>query len=180
MTLEKISSIIESILFVSSDPMKVNDLIKYIEDGTDNISKKEIKQGLINLQDKYSQKESGLSLMKVEDTYQIVSKIDNNTFVEKFLVKKRKKPLTQAALEVLAIVAYSQPVTKLEIDEIRGVKSDSAVASLTYNQLIYECGRLDRIGKPILYGTTDKFLREFGLSSIKDLVQNQDIKIIME
>lgn len=180
MNLEKISSVIESILFVSSEPMKINDLMKYMDNEQDGLSKKEIKLGLSRLQEKYSRADSGLSLLKIEDSYQIISKVENNTFVEKILIKKRKKPLSQAALEVLSIVAFSQPVTKLEIDEIRGVKSDSAIASLVENQLIYECGRLDKIGKPILFGTTDNFLKEFGLNSIKDLTQNQQIKMVME
>lgn len=170
MTSEKLCSVLESVLFVASESVNIKDLLKIVnESDQSEVTSKEIKLALGTLEEKYKKKSSGLTLMKLENTYQIVSKIDNNMYVEKIIVKRKKKPFSQAALEVLSIVAYSQPVTKIEIDEIRGVKSDSAVSSLVEHNLIYESGRLDKIGKPILYSTTHKFLEEFGIKSLKNL-----------
>lgn len=170
MTIDKISGIIESILFVASESMDAKDLKKiFFESGDDDVTIKDIKSAIGNLNRKYENEACGLSIMKTEETYQLISKINNNKYVEKILIKTKKKSLSQAALEVLSIVAYRQPVTKMEIDEIRGVKSDSAIASLVDNGLIYESGRLEKIGKPILYSTTSKFLVEFGIESLCNL-----------
>lgn len=173
MNIDKISSIVESILFVSSEPLTIKDFQKiFIESGEALASIKDIKLAVDKLEKKYQKKDSGLSLLKIETSYQLISRIDNNFYVEKILIKKRKKSLSQAALEVLSIIAYKQPITKIEIEEIRGVKSDSVLSGLLENELIYESGRLEKIGKPILYSTTDKFLVEFGLKSLKDLPTN--------
>lgn len=164
---------LESIFFVSSEPLTIKDCQKiFLESGESGISIKDIKIALDKLEKKYQREDSGLSILRIEDSYQLISRIDNNCYVEKIVVKKRKKSLSQAALEVLSIVAYRQPITKIEIEEIRGVKSDSALSSLVDNELIYESGRLDKIGKPILYSTTEKFLIEFGMNSLKDLPKN--------
>lgn len=173
MNIDKISSVVESILFVSSEPLTIKDFQKiFIESGEALVSIKDIKLAIDKLEKKYQKKDSGLSLLKIETSYQLISRIDNNFYVEKILIKKRKKSLSQAALEVLSIIAYKQPITKIEIEEIRGVKSDSVLSGLLENELIYESGRLEKIGKPILYSTTDKFLIEFGLKSLKDLPTN--------
>lgn len=173
MNIDKISSIVESILFVSSEPLTIKDCQKiFIESGEALVSIKDIKLAIDKLEKKYQKKDSGLSLLRIETSYQLISRIDNNFYVEKILIKKRKKSLSQAALEVLSIIAYKQPITKIEIEEIRGVKSDSVLSGLLENELIYESGRLEKIGKPILYSTTDKFLVEFGLKSLKDLPTN--------
>lgn len=173
MNTDRISSVIESIFFVSSEPLTIKDCQKiFLESGESGISIKDIKIALDKLEKKYQREDSGLSILRIEDSYQLISRIDNNCYVEKIVVKKRKKSLSQAALEVLSIVAYRQPITKIEIEEIRGVKSDSVLSSLVDNELIYESGRLDKIGKPILYSTTEKFLIEFGMNSLKDLPKN--------
>lgn len=173
MNIDKIVSVLESILFVSSEPLSIKDFQKiFLESGESLVSIKDIKLAMDKLEKKYQKKDSGLSILKIETSYQLISRIDNNFYVEKILIKKRKKSLSQAALEVLSIIAYKQPITKIEIEEIRGVKSDSVLSGLLENELIYESGRLEKIGKPILYSTTDKFLVEFGLKSLKDLPTN--------
>lgn len=173
MNIDKIAGIIESILFVASEPMNAKECQKiFLESGEIDVSIKDISMAFEKLEKKYQKKDSGLSILKIENSYQLISRIDNNRFVEKIIIKKRKKSLSQAAFEVLSIIAYKQPITKIEIEEIRGVKSDSALSNLVENELIYESGRLDKIGKPILYSTTEKFLLEFGLSSLKDLPKN--------
>lgn len=177
MSIEKLASVIESILFVVSESVSVKDLQKILqEDEEQPITSKSIKAALGELQRKYSLENSGLSLMQIEENYQIVSKIENNYYVEKVIIKKRKKSLSRAALEVVSIIAYKQPITKLEIDEIRGVKSDSVIGNLMELGLIVEKGRLDRIGRPILFGTTDKFLREFGIDKIKNLPEIRKVE----
>lgn len=173
MNIDKIASIIESILFVSSEPLSIKECHKiFLESGEMDVSIKNVSMAMDKLERKYQKKDSGLSILKIENSYQLISRIDNNSFVEKIVIKKRKKSLSQAAFEVLSIIAYKQPITKIEIEEIRGVKSDSALSNLVENDLIYESGRLDKIGKPILYSTTEKFLVEFGLISLKDLPKN--------
>lgn len=173
MNIDKIAGIIESILFVASEPISIKECQKiFLESGEIDVSIKDVSMAIDRLEKKYHKKDSGLSILKIENSYQLISRIDNNSFVERIIIKKRKKSLSQAAFEVLSIIAYKQPITKIEIEEIRGVKSDSALSNLVENELIYESGRLDKIGKPILYSTTEKFLVEFGLSSLKDLPKN--------
>lgn len=173
MNIDKIAGVVESILFVSSEPLSIKECHKiFFESGEIDVSIKDVSTAIDKLERKYQKKDSGLSILKIENSYQLISRIDNNRFVEKIIIKKRKKSLSQAAFEVLSIIAYKQPITKIEIEEIRGVKSDSALSNLVENELIYESGRLDKIGKPILYSTTEKFLLEFGLISLKDLPKN--------
>lgn len=173
MNIDKIAGVIESILFVASEPLNVKDCQRiFSETGEVGVSIKDVKMAFDKLEKKYQKKDSGLALLNIEDNYQLISRIENNVYVERILVKKRKKSLSQAAFEVLSIIAYKQPITKIEIEEIRGVKSDSAISNLVESDLIYESGRLDKIGKPILYSTTEKFLVEFGLKSLKELPQN--------
>lgn len=173
MNIDKIAGVVESILFVSSEPLSIKECHKiFLESGEIDVSIKDVSTAIDKLERKYQKKDSGLSILKIENSYQLISRIDNNRFVEKIIIKKRKKSLSQAAFEVLSIIAYKQPITKIEIEEIRGVKSDSALSNLVENELIYESGRLDKIGKPILYSTTEKFLLEFGLSSLEDLPKN--------
>lgn len=171
MEIEKLVSIVESILFVASDAISLKDLFKIFSEDDAEISAKDIRTALDRLRERYKASDSGLSLVETEDRYQIIAKTDNNPYVEKITIKKKKKTLTQASLEVISIIAYKQPITRIEIDEIRGVKSDAVVGNLLELGLIEEKGRLDRIGRPILYGTTDSFLREFGIDRIKNLPQ---------
>lgn len=169
MKVEEIASIIESILFVSSDLMSISAIRNIITDEDVTLTAPNIREAISILEERYGQPQSGLTLMQVGNHIQLVSNLKNNSYIEKILVKKKKKTLSQAALEVLSIIAYKQPITKVEIDEIRGVKSDSVVSSLLDIDLIEEKGKLDRVGRPILYGTTKKFLIEFGIDDLKNL-----------
>lgn len=162
-------SIVESILFVASEKLSLREIVYILNENGEKVTNRIIIDVLELLEQKYSKIDSGLSLLRIEDSYQIISNIKNNKFVEYISVKKKKKTLSQASMEVLSIIAYRQPVTRLEIDEIRGINSESIVKNLLDMKIIEEKGRLDRIGRPLIYGTTDLFLREFGLSSIKDL-----------
>ncbi|MGL5243765.1 MAG: SMC-Scp complex subunit ScpB, partial [Sarcina sp.] len=111
----------------------------------------------------------GIKLISLNDMYQLVTKTSNSDYIGKLLKRNVRQSLSQASLESLAIIAYKQPITRIEIDEIRGVKSDSALQRLIEKNLIEETGRLEVPGRPILYGTTDEFLRHFALEDLKDL-----------
>lgn len=119
--------------------------------------------------EEYEEKARGIKLICMNDEYQLVTKAENSKYIQKLLNTNVRQSLSQASLETLAIIAYKQPVTRVDIDEIRGVKSDRAIFTLAEKKLIKEVGRLEAPGKPILYGTTEEFLRHFGIENIKEL-----------
>lgn len=157
-------SAIESLLFVSGEPMKLKDISNIIE-----CSPSYTKDILTELSLEYKKEVRGIKLLHINDAYQLVTKPENSDFIQKILKTNIRQSLSQAALESLAIVAYKQPITRVAIDEIRGVKSESAVQRLLERNLIKEIGRLDVIGRPILYGTTDEFLKQFNMENLKEL-----------
>ena len=163
-------SIFESLLFVSGEPIKLKELASIIESSEDFAE-----DVLKELMFKYESEERGMRLLNINNQYQLVTKPENSDYVQKLLKTNIRQALSQAALETLAIVSYRQPVTRIDIDEIRGVKSDSAVLTLVDKGLIKECGRMDVAGRPILYATTEEFLKNFGLNNIKDMPPLENI-----
>lgn len=158
-------SIIESLLFAAGDPLATRDIARILECEIEYIV-----ELMKEMMEKYNNnKIRGIKLITLNGMYQLVTKPCNSEFVEKLLKKNIRQSLSQASLESLAIVAYKQPITRVEIDEIRGVKSDSALQKLVEKNLIEETGRLEVPGRPILYGTTDEFLRHFALKDINEL-----------
>ncbi|OXX83330.1 segregation and condensation protein B, partial [Paraclostridium benzoelyticum] len=153
---DEIKNIIEAIMFAYSEPISIKDLNNAINE---ELSSKEIEIMLNSLIEDYKENNRGIQIIKLQDKYQMCTNKDYAEFVKNILEPKRKKTLSQATLETLTIIAYKQPITKVEIEEIRGVKSDKVVQTLLENDLIYEAGRLDRIGKPIIYKTTNEFLK---------------------
>ena len=115
--------------------------------------------------------------MRFDDSLQLCTRPQYMDLIEKVLQPVRKQTLTQAALETLAVVAYRQPVTRMEIEQIRGVQCDRAVATLLHHGLIAEVGRKESIGRPILYGTTEKFLQHFALTSLEALPRLAQVKV---
>lgn len=160
----KYISIIESILFVWGEPIHIDEICKVLD-----LNKKDVRQVISLMQDQYKIAERGIELKVLDDYLQLSTKKEHDEYISKLVNKTKKKTLSNSAMEVLAIIAYKQPITRLEIDDIRGVKSYSSIENLIGKKLIQEVGRLDKIGKPILYGTTKEFLASFDLSSIKDL-----------
>ncbi|WP_300384455.1 SMC-Scp complex subunit ScpB [Clostridium sp.] len=161
----KIKSAIEALLFVSGNPLTIKDFYNTL-----NVDINLIVNILNEMISEYeSHEERGIKLILINNEYQLVSKADNSNYIQKLLKKNKRQSLSQASLESLAIVAYKQPITRIDIDEIRGVKSDSAIQKLIERDLIKEVGRLDVPGRPILYGTTEEFLRQFGLKELKEL-----------
>ncbi|MDD6154564.1 MAG: SMC-Scp complex subunit ScpB [Eubacteriales bacterium] len=161
---DKMKSALTSMLFIWGDPLSARDAAEALDADTS-----QVKQALEEIADDFARENKGLIVRRIKNSWQLVTAPENEEYIKKLCTPVKKKKLTQAALEVLAIVAYRQPVTKGQIDEIRGVKCDRVLAGLEEKELVKVVGRSDSIGKPYLYGTTDEFLRKFGFSSIKDL-----------
>lgn len=161
--MENLENIIESILFVNGEAVDINDIVSKID-----VTKAEIKAAVKNLQKKYAE-DSGIVLMEFNNKLQFASNSKYANDVSLVLNPIRQRNLSKATLETASIVAYKQPVTRLEIEEIRGVSSDYAINILLEHNLIEIVGRKDTVGKPALFGTTDEFLKRFNISSIDEL-----------
>ena len=158
-------SILESLLFVVGDEGLSYEEIKKILEIDDDTLNKIIEQ--LNL--KYDSAEHGIELTILGNRLKLVTKRENKKYIQKLVDLNDSDVLTEAALETLAIIAYNQPVTRLMVDEIRGVSSSYIIRKLVYKNLICEIGRSESAGRPVLYGTTSLFLDYFGLKSISDL-----------
>ena len=161
---EDLPSCIEALLFVSGDALEISDLAKALAK-----SKGEIETAITTLTDNLSYQRSGLCVLRFGDKVQLSTSSAFKSYIDRFFLMPSRQTLSQSAIEVLAIVAYKQPVTKQEIEQIRGVRCDYAVNSLTNKGLIREVGRKETLGRPILYGTTDDFLKRFDMQSLDDL-----------
>lgn len=161
---EALISIIESLLFVSGEPLSLKEIHSILQ-----CSSQYTKELLNSLSEEYESPKRGIKLININNNYQLVTKPQNSDYIQELLKTSTRQYLSQASLETLSIIAYKQPITRIDIDEIRGVKSDSAVQNLMEKGLIKERGRLEVPGRPILYVTTDDFLRQFGLDSINGL-----------
>ena len=162
-TLEERVSALEAVLFASGEPVPVKALMEAME-----LAPEEFEAALRGLALRYAG-QRGVRLMRYESSLQLVTRPEHMALIEKVLQPARKQTLTQAALETLAVVAYRQPITRMEVEQIRGVQCDRAMLTLTRHGLIEEVGRKESIGRPILYGTTEKFLQHFALSSLEQL-----------
>ena len=167
---------VEAVLFAAAEPIEYNKLAMVL--GMDD---EQILLCLDALQNKYDADDSGICLLKLDTKYQLCSKKEYVDAVRDVLDLKRNAPLSQAAFEVLAIVAYNQPITKPYIEQIRGVDCSGVVNTLCQRGLVEEKGRLDVPGRPVLYGTTADFLRCFSLNSLEDLPElpQTDKEILM-
>lgn len=161
---EKLMGIIESVLFAAGEAVSVEKLSQIAQ-----VSKEEIVAAAKQLNADYAAHRRGFMLIEIDQGYQICTRPEYYTYVQAMAGVRRQQGLSSAALEVLSIVAYNQPVTRNTIEYIRGVNSDYAVHRLVERGLIEEKGRLDAPGKPILFVTTQEFLRCFGLKSLEDL-----------
>jgi len=164
-SLKEMSALLEAVLFAAGEPVSVARLAEVLEE-----SKKNIEMMLSAMQESYDLAEDrGIRLLILDDKAQLASKPAYGETVLKVLEARRSPTLSPSALEVLSVAAYRQPVTRGVIEQIRGVDSSYTVASLLEKGILEECGRLDVPGRPILYRTTDAFLRIFGLNSLEDL-----------
>jgi segregation and condensation protein B len=162
--IKEIKSAIEGILFVNGDGINIKKLSNILDLPVAKI------RGIVQeMKLFYEMEERGIMLIETGNELQLVSKPHLNTYLEKLAGTSKSRGLSNATLEVLSIIVYKQPVTRSQIDAVRGVKSEKPLMTLLGKDLIEEKGRLDAIGKPIIYGTTDFFLKCFGLKSIKEL-----------
>ena len=162
----ELAKIIEAILFVSGEPVQLGAVARALE-----VTELEVSAAADELASDYNYNRRGICLKRFGSHIQLSTRPDYAPQIEKLLQPIQKQSLSQAALETLAVVAYKQPVTRLDIEAVRGVKCDYSVQSLMNKGLIEEVGRKETLGRPILYGTTDAFLSHFGLTSLEDLPQ---------
>ena len=169
MELKEIESAIEGILFAAGEPVGVERICLALE--IDRATADAVCQ---RLADAYSYERRGIRLLKLDSSYQLCSAPEFAPYIRRAFESRRPARLSQPALEVLAIIAYYQPVTRAYVDQIRGVDSSYTVGLLLERELIEECGRLAVPGRPIQYRTTQNFLRSFGLSSLEELPELPD------
>ena len=158
--------IVEAILFVTGNAVEKKEICRALD-----MTDAELEETLDALESGYDFDRRGLRLLRFGAHVQLATRPDYAPYVEKLLQPVQKQSLSQAVMETLAVIAYRQPVTKAEIEQIRGVKCDYSVQSLTVKGLIEEVGRKETLGRPILYGTTDTCLRHFCISSVAELPQ---------
>lgn len=159
-----IKSAIEAILFASGSSVELSKIANALE-----ISEKKAEEQIFALIDDYNASQRGITILKLKNAFQMVSVKEYAPQIRKIMDLRRNSPLSQAALEVLAVVAYNQPVTKAFVEQVRGVDCSGVIGSLTLKGLIEEKGRLELPGRPLLYGTTENFLRCFNISDLEEL-----------
>lgn len=167
---KKAQAIIEAVLFAMGDSVEVSKLVHVLE-----MEVKEIKSIISEMNEQYKEDGRGIYILELEDSFQLSTKPDLYEYLIKVAKAPRKYVMSDTLLETLSIIAYKQPITRIEIEKIRGVSCDHAVNRLLEFNLIQELGRLDAPGRPLLFGTTEEFLRTFGVKSLGDLpVINQE------
>lgn len=162
--INKLEGVIEAILFTMGESVELNKIAAAIEHD-EEMTRKIIHR----MMDKYEAEDRGVRIIELEDAFQMCTKTQMYEYLIRVAKQPKKYVLTDVLLETLSIIAYKQPVTKLEIEKIRGVKSDHAVNKLVEYNLVCEKGRMEAPGKPILFGTTEEFLRRFSIQSVEDL-----------
>ena len=164
MEIKEYQAVIEAVLFASGEPVSVDRLAEILE-----LDKPTVLKLAQSLQERLEQKDSGVCLLRIDNQFQMASKPEYGDIIRKVMDMRRNVPLSPAAMEVLSIVAYNQPVTKAFIEQVRGVDCGAVVQGLAAKGLIEEKGRLELPGRPLLYGTTADFLRCFGVSTLDEL-----------
>lgn len=169
---KKLEAAAEAILFSMGESVPVALLSKALE--IDQQQTRELIQGMMK---RYNAKDRGIKIIELEDAFQMCTKQEYYDYLVRIALQPKKAMLSDVALETLSIIAYKQPVTKIEIEKIRGVKCDHAINKLIEYNLVQELGRLDAPGRPILFGTTEEFLRNFGVQSTEDLPAISPVKL---
>ena len=164
MSIEKMYAVIEAVLFTMGESVETAKLAAAIEQDVSTTVKL-----IHNLMDRYEAEDRGIKIIELGDSFQLCTKPETYEYLIKVAAQPKKQVLTDVLLETLSIIAYKQPITKAEIEKIRGVKSDHAVNKLVEYGLVDEVGRLDAPGRPILFGTTESFLRSFGVRNVDEL-----------
>lgn len=165
-------AVLEAILFTMGEAVETERLASVLETG-----KKETRELLLEMKEEYDGADRGVTLMELEDSFQMCTKAQMYDYLIKIAKTPRKYVLTDTLLETLSIVAYKQPITRAEIERVRGVSCDHAVNRLVEFGLIAEVGRMDAPGRPLLFGTTEEFLRSFGVKSLEELPELSALQI---
>ena len=164
MGIKKLEAAIEAVLFAMGDSVELSQIAAAIQQ-----DKETTRKLLHNLMDKYQKEDRGIQIIELEDAYQMCTKREYYECLIRLAMHPKKPALTDVMLETLSIIAYKQPVTRVEIEKIRGVSCEHAINKLLEDGLIQEAGRLDAPGRPILFGTTEEFLRCFDVQSVEEL-----------
>ena len=172
MEIKQAEAAIEAILFAMGDSVELEKIAKAIQQDTETTRKI-----IGHMMDGYRKKDRGIQIMELDGAYQLCTKQELYPYLIRVARQPKKLALTDVVMETLSIIAYKQPVTKQEIDKIRGVKSDHAVNKLVEYNLVQELGRLDAPGRPIVFGTTEEFLRNFGVDSTDNLPEISPVKM---
>jgi segregation and condensation protein B len=167
-----LKSVLESLMFAWGEPLSINEMSKILEIPVNSLAAV-LDEMISEFRDN---EDRGLLIQRFGNSYQLTTKRENYEYIQSLLENTVNKSLSTAAMETLSIIAYKQPVTKVEIERIRGVKCSQVVKGLLDKGLIKETGRLDKPGRPVVYSTTDEFLRHFGLTSIDELPAIEDEK----
>lgn len=177
MEIHDIESAVEGILFASGEPVSCERMAQILE-----IDKKELVSAVSALAGRYRFERRGIRIVELDGSYQMTSAPEQAEYIRKALDERKPPLLSKSALEVLSLVAYYQPITRADIEKVRGVDSSYTVASLVDKKLLEEAGRMDVIGRPILYRTTPAFLRSFGLSRLEELPELSELEgqLVME
>ena len=172
MELQEIYAAIEAILFTMGEAVEVEKIAAAIEHD------KETTRKLVrNMMDRYQAQDRGIRIIELEDSFQMCTKTDMYEYLIKIAKSPRKYVLTDSVLETLSIIAYKQPVTRADIEKVRGVNCDHAINRLLEFNLVTELGRLDAPGRPLLFGTTEEFLRRFGINSLEALPELNPMQV---
>lgn len=172
MEIKKLEAAIEAVLFTMGESVELTQIASAIQQ-----DKETTRKLLNNMMDRYQEEDRGIQIIELEQSYQMCTKKEYYECLIRLALHPKKPALTDVMLETLSIIAYKQPVTKAEIEKIRGVKSDHAVNKLVEYSLVKELGRLDAPGRPILFGTTEEFLRTFGVQGLEELPALDPVKL---
>ncbi|MDD3394971.1 MAG: SMC-Scp complex subunit ScpB [Anaerotignum sp.] len=164
MRLSELEAVVESLLFISGEAVTLSAIAQTIE-----MDKATAKAIIHTLADKYESEKRGIRIVEINGSYQMCTAAECFEYIRNMYKSPNRQGLTQALLETLAIIAYKQPITRAQIEEIRGVSAEHAVSRLVEKKLVCEVGRMDTPGKPIMFGTSNEFLRYFGFKNVSDL-----------
>ena len=165
-------AVIEAVLFTMGESVEISKLAELIED-----TKANTKKIIYDMKKKLEQSNRGIDIIELEDSFQMCTKTDMYEYLIKIAKSPRKYVLTDSVLETLSIIAYKQPVTRSDVEKIRGVNCDHAINRLIEFNLVTELGRMDAPGRPLLFGTTEEFLRRFGLNSLEALPEMNPMQV---
>jgi segregation and condensation protein B len=175
--LDNITLHIEALIFASDSPMSLKEIQQCLESALDTELDKTVLQNKVTaLQQKYLSNNSSFSIMEIADGYQFLSKPEFNETLSVLIQQRSNKKLSKSALETLSVIAYRQPITRGQMERIRGVNCDYAVRKLLEKELVTIKGRSPDVGRPLLYATSEKFMQHFGLKSIKELPKLKEFK----